>query len=103
MNVENKTILIAGANCAIGRALLEETLSRGAKRGYAGTRQAFIHSDKRFSPLVVGKETLVIYNMMHGPSNVLSQHHTFLPYGTGIGMNLRERCAILVTGLMSKS
>ena len=36
MNIENKTILITGANRGIGRALLAEALRRGAKKVYAG-------------------------------------------------------------------
>ena len=38
MNIENRTVLITGANRGIGRALVEEALRRGAKRVYAGTR-----------------------------------------------------------------
>ena len=49
MNIKNKTILITGANRGIGRALVDETLSRGAKRVYAGTRQPLIHPDERDS------------------------------------------------------
>ena len=51
MNIENKTILITGANRGIGRALLEEALRRGAKRVYAGTRGEFRHADSRVVPL----------------------------------------------------
>ena len=53
MNIENKTILITGANRGIGRALVEEFLSKGAKRTYAGTRQVFIHSDERVTPVIL--------------------------------------------------
>lgn len=38
MNIENRTVLITGANRGIGRALVEEALRRGAKRVHAGTR-----------------------------------------------------------------
>jgi NAD(P)-dependent dehydrogenase (short-subunit alcohol dehydrogenase family) len=53
MNFENKTILITGASRGIGRALVEESLTRNVKRVYAGTRQAYIHSDKRVTPVIM--------------------------------------------------
>jgi NAD(P)-dependent dehydrogenase (short-subunit alcohol dehydrogenase family) len=53
MNIENKTVLITGANRGIGRALLEEALRRGAKRVYAATRQPFTHSDGRVTFLTL--------------------------------------------------
>jgi NAD(P)-dependent dehydrogenase (short-subunit alcohol dehydrogenase family) len=53
MNIENKTVLITGANRGIGRALVEEALRRGAKRVYAATRQPFTHSDERVTPLTL--------------------------------------------------
>jgi NAD(P)-dependent dehydrogenase (short-subunit alcohol dehydrogenase family) len=53
MNLKNKAILITGANRGIGRALVEESLGRGAKRVYACTRQAFIHSDERLRPVIM--------------------------------------------------
>ena len=53
MNIENKIILITGANRGIGRALVEEALKRGAKRVYATTRQPFEHSDTRVTPLTL--------------------------------------------------
>ena len=36
MNIEEKTVLITGANRGIGRALVNEALRRGVKRVYAG-------------------------------------------------------------------
>jgi NAD(P)-dependent dehydrogenase (short-subunit alcohol dehydrogenase family) len=53
MNLENRTILITGANRGIGRALVEEALNRGAHRVYAGTRSPFQHPDKRVTRLAL--------------------------------------------------
>jgi NAD(P)-dependent dehydrogenase (short-subunit alcohol dehydrogenase family) len=53
MNIENKTVLITGANRGIGRALVNEALRRGAKRVYAGTRSALQNGDKRITPLTL--------------------------------------------------
>jgi hypothetical protein len=64
MNIESKTILITGANRGIGRALVEETLSRGAKRVYAGTRQAFIHSDERVTPVILDVTLQGVLNVL---------------------------------------
>ena len=43
--IQNKTILVTGANRGIGWALVEEALRRGAKRVYAGTRRPLAHPD----------------------------------------------------------
>src|SRR5262245_10102222 len=53
MNIENKTVLITGANRGIGFALVNEALRRGAKRVYAGTRSALQNADKRVTPLLL--------------------------------------------------
>jgi len=53
MNIENKTILITGANRGIGRALVDEALRRGAKKVYAGTRGAFEITDQRVAPITL--------------------------------------------------
>ena len=45
--IEGKTILITGANRGIGRALVDEALTRGAARVYAGTRAPWTHPDSR--------------------------------------------------------
>jgi NAD(P)-dependent dehydrogenase (short-subunit alcohol dehydrogenase family) len=53
MNIENKTVLITGANRGIGRALVNEALRRGVKRVYAGTRGALENADDRVTPLAL--------------------------------------------------
>jgi len=53
MNIENKTILITGANRGIGRALVAEALRRGAKKVYAGTRSALQVTDERVTPVTL--------------------------------------------------
>src|SRR2546428_3847172 len=54
MNIENKTILITGANRGIGRALVDEALRRGAKRVYAGTRgEPLENADERVTPVTL--------------------------------------------------
>jgi NAD(P)-dependent dehydrogenase (short-subunit alcohol dehydrogenase family) len=53
MNIENKTILITGANRGIGRALVAEALRRGAKKVYAGTRSTLPVTDERVTPVTL--------------------------------------------------
>ncbi len=53
MNIENRTVLITGANRGIGKALVDEALRRGAKQVYAGMRSPVQHADKRVTPLTL--------------------------------------------------
>lgn len=53
MNIQNKAVLITGANRGIGRALVDEALARGATRVYAGTRGELHISDQRVTPLTL--------------------------------------------------
>ena len=53
MSIQNKSVLITGANRGIGRALANEALRRGAARVYAGTRGALEITDERVIPLAL--------------------------------------------------
>jgi NAD(P)-dependent dehydrogenase (short-subunit alcohol dehydrogenase family) len=51
MTINDKTVLVTGANRGIGQALVAEALARGARRVYAGTRRLLAHPDERVMPL----------------------------------------------------
>jgi NAD(P)-dependent dehydrogenase (short-subunit alcohol dehydrogenase family) len=53
MTITGKVVLVTGGNRGIGRALVEEALSRGASRVYAGTRRPLAHPDGRVTPLTL--------------------------------------------------
>jgi NAD(P)-dependent dehydrogenase (short-subunit alcohol dehydrogenase family) len=53
MTIADRAVLVTGANRGIGQALVDEALTRDAKRVYAGTRQSFGHSDGRVTPLIL--------------------------------------------------
>ena len=52
-SIADSTILVTGANRGIGRALVTEALSRGARRVYAGMREPVAHADDRVTPLIL--------------------------------------------------
>lgn len=53
MRIANKAVLVTGGNRGIGRALVDEALSRGATRVYAGTRRPLAHPDARVTPVIL--------------------------------------------------
>jgi NAD(P)-dependent dehydrogenase (short-subunit alcohol dehydrogenase family) len=51
--IANKSVLVTGGNRGLGQALVEEALTRAAKRVYAGTRQSLAHPDQRVTALTL--------------------------------------------------
>ncbi|OBK35668.1 short-chain dehydrogenase [Mycobacterium sp. 1245111.1] len=53
VTVADKSVLVTGGNRGIGRALVEEALTRGATRVYVGTRAPLTHQDSRVTALAL--------------------------------------------------
>jgi NAD(P)-dependent dehydrogenase (short-subunit alcohol dehydrogenase family) len=53
MSVTDKAVLVTGASRGLGRALVEEALTRGAARVYAGMRAPVAHPDPRVTALTL--------------------------------------------------
>jgi NAD(P)-dependent dehydrogenase (short-subunit alcohol dehydrogenase family) len=53
VRIADNTVLVTGGNRGIGRALVEEALSRGANRVYVGSRAPFSHLDDRVTPIAL--------------------------------------------------
>jgi len=51
--IADKAVLITGSSRGIGRALVEEALTRGARRVYAATRERFAHADPRVTNVIM--------------------------------------------------
>jgi NAD(P)-dependent dehydrogenase (short-subunit alcohol dehydrogenase family) len=52
-DIENKIVMVTGANRGIGQALVDEALTRNASRVYAAARRPFEHGDPRVRPLTI--------------------------------------------------
>jgi NAD(P)-dependent dehydrogenase (short-subunit alcohol dehydrogenase family) len=53
MTIADTAVLVTGANRGLGQALVEEALTRDAKRVYAGTRRPSAHADSRVTSLTL--------------------------------------------------
>ena len=116
MTITDKTVLVTGANRGIGQALVEEALTRGAKRVYAATRQPVTHSDSRVTPvtldvtnaaqiqravdeietldILINNAGLALYDDLSDPS-VLERHLAVNLFGT---YNVTQAFLSLLTG-----
>ena len=53
MPIEEKAVLLTGANRGLGRALVDEALRRGAKQVYAASRRPMVVPDERVTRLIL--------------------------------------------------
>ena len=53
MSIEEKAVLLTGANRGLGRALVDEALRRGAKQVYAASRRPMVVPDERVTRLIL--------------------------------------------------
>jgi NAD(P)-dependent dehydrogenase (short-subunit alcohol dehydrogenase family) len=51
--IAGKTVLVTGANCGLGGALVDDGLRRGAKRVYAASRRPMVVTDERVTPVIL--------------------------------------------------
>jgi NAD(P)-dependent dehydrogenase (short-subunit alcohol dehydrogenase family) len=51
--IAGKSVLVTGANRGLGRALVDEALTRGARRVYAASRRPLAHGDTRVTPVIL--------------------------------------------------
>src|SRR5260370_6744845 len=92
MTMAGKTGLVTGANRGIGQALVEEALSRGAKRVYAGTRQPLTHPDERVTPLTLDVTSAA--QIQDAAGNVESLDMLINNAGIALFDNLSDRAAL---------
>jgi len=92
MTIEDKAVLVTGANRGIGQALVTEALRRGAKRVYAGTRQPLAHPDGRVTPLTLDVTNAVQIQAAAGRVDSLD----FLINNAGLALydDLSDRAAL---------
>jgi len=51
--IAGKSVLVTGANRGLGRALVDEALTRGARKVFAASRQPSAYADTRVTPVIL--------------------------------------------------
>jgi NAD(P)-dependent dehydrogenase (short-subunit alcohol dehydrogenase family) len=92
MIIEDKAVLVTGANRGIGQALVEEALRRGARRVYAGTRQPMTHPDRRVTPLTL--EVTSVAQIQAAAAGVASLDVLVNNVGVALYDDLSDRAAL---------
>jgi NAD(P)-dependent dehydrogenase (short-subunit alcohol dehydrogenase family) len=87
-----KAILVTGANRGIGQALVDESLKRGAKRVYAGTRQPLANADERVTPILLDVTDRA--QIDHAVEQVPSLDILINNAGVGLYDDLSDRAAL---------
>jgi NAD(P)-dependent dehydrogenase (short-subunit alcohol dehydrogenase family) len=89
--IADKTVLVTGANRGLGRALVDDALSRGAKRVYAASRQPTIALDARIRPMTLDVTDLA--QIQRAVESVESLDILINNAGVSVPDDLRDRAA----------
>jgi len=108
MDIEQKSVLITGANRGIGRALVIEALKRGARRVYAGTRGGFDIDDARVTGIaldVTSGPQIAAAAAAIADLDILINNAGVATYGTDIGNfdAIEQHLAVNLFGMLNVS
>jgi NAD(P)-dependent dehydrogenase (short-subunit alcohol dehydrogenase family) len=89
--IVNKSVLVTGANRGLGQALVDEALSRSAKRVYAAARRPLVVTDDRVTPLLL--DVTVPAQIQEAVDAVESLDILINNAGVSVADNLSDRSA----------
>ena len=91
MPIEEKAVLLTGANRGLGRALVDEALRRGAKRVYAASRRPMVVPDERVTRLIL--DVTDAAQIREAAERVESLHVVINNAGVSVPDDLNDRAA----------